>query len=329
MQAKKRYLLTATGILALLVCYYGFSQSRSRWERDAYEVGSLKSFVHEENEDEVVGGALYEHDAHKSARVRRSAGDAPYIQHNDNSNIINKAAGSSSSTSSSSSYAHCRMETCFNFDRCQPHGFKVYVYPIQDKISTKYREILSAFRESKYFTSNPDEACIFVLSIDTLDRDILSTAYVHNIQEKIRGLPLWNNGENHVVFNLYAGTWPDYFEEDLGFDIGKAILAKASFSYTHYRPGYDISLPLFHKEHPYKGGEPGYLQSNNVPPLRKYTLAFKGKRYLTGIGSESRNSLYHIHNGKDIILLTTCKHGKVPKNIIDERCAQDDAEYDK
>ena len=308
MQAKKRYLLAVSGLLALLVCYYGFP--RSNWQPSPFKASSLKSYV---DAEDVAG--LYEEDTHHSARVRRSVSDS-------------LSAQSQETEEGSRAYSKCRMETCFNFERCQ-HGFKVYVYPVQDKISPQYSDMLSAFRESKYYTPVPEEACLFVLSIDTLDRDVLSNNYVHNIPEKIRSSELWNNGENHVVFNLYSGTWPDYLEEDLGFDIGKAILAKASFSHMYYRPGYDISLPLFHKEHPYKGGEPGYLQSNSVPPLRRYTLAFKGKRYLTGIGSESRNSLYHIHNGEDIILLTTCKHGKVPKNIIDERCSTDDEEYDK
>jgi len=54
---------------------------------------------------------------------------------------------------------------------------------------------------------------------------------------------------------------------------------------------------------------------------------------LTGIGSETRNSLFHIHNKKDIILLTTCRHGKnwqkTAKKLNDTRCDQDNEEYDK
>jgi len=83
------------------------------------------------------------------------------------------------------------------------------------------------------------------------------------------------------------------------------------------------------KEHAYRGGEAGHLSTNNVPPTRRYILTFKGKRYLTGIGSETRNSLYHIHNGVDIILLITCKHGKGWQTMKDERCATDNLEYDK
>ena len=38
-----------------------------------------------------------------------------------------------------------------------------------------------------------------------------------------------------------------------GFNIGKAILAKASIAVENYRPRFDISLPLFHRTHPEKG----------------------------------------------------------------------------
>uniref|UniRef100_A0A8C3XN30 Exostosin GT47 domain-containing protein n=1 Tax=Chelydra serpentina TaxID=8475 RepID=A0A8C3XN30_CHESE len=194
-------------------------------------------------------------------------------------------------------HSRCRMETCFDFSRCEKHGFKVFVYPVEreDPVSESYLKIITSIEESRYYTSNPEEACLFILNIDTLDRDHLSIQYVHDINDKIQGFPLWNYGRNHLVFNLYSGTWPNY-TEDLGFDIGQAILAKASFYVENFRPGFDISIPLFSKEHPQKGGERGWLYQNSVPPKKKYMLAFKGKRYLTGIGSDTRNALHHIHN---------------------------------
>jgi len=42
-----------------------------------------------------------------------------------------------------------------------------------------------------------------------------------------------------------------------------------------------------------------------------------------------RNSLYHLHNRQDIVLVTTCKHGKNWRELQDERCDEDNAEYDK
>ncbi|XP_067167453.1 exostosin-like 1 isoform X2 [Apteryx mantelli] len=226
--------------------------------------------------------------------------------------------------------SRCRMETCFDFSRCEKHGFKVFVYPWEkgDPMSDAYLKILTSIEKSRYYTPNPEEACLFVLNIDTLDRDHLSAQYVRNINEKIRGFPLWNDGRNHLIFNLYSGTWPNY-TEDLGFDIGQAILAKASFYTESFRPGFDVSIPLFSKDHPQKGGERGWLYQSSVPPKKKYLLVFKGKRYLTGIGSSTRNALHHIHNGKDIISLTTCKHGKDWEKHKDARCDKDNVDYEK
>ncbi|XP_060114087.1 exostosin-like 1 [Heteronotia binoei] len=227
-------------------------------------------------------------------------------------------------------YSRCRMETCFDFSKCREHGFKVFVYPSEsgDPVSKSYLKIITSLEESRYYTPNPKEACLFVLNTDTLDRDHLSIQYVHNINEKIQGFPLWNDGRNHLIFNLYSGTWPNY-TEDLGFDIGQAILAKASFYAEHFRPGFDISIPLFSKDHPQKGGERGWLHKTSLPPKKKYLLVFKGKRYLTGIGSDTRNALHHIHNGKDIISLTTCKHGKDWEKHKDQRCDKDNTDYEK
>lgn len=136
-----------------------------------------------------------------------------------------------------------------------------------------------------------------------------------------------------------------------------AILIKASMSYENYRPGFDVSFPLFMENHPDRGPQQQQQQQqfqnhrhhdykinnglNNKPTTMietinedkvkstKYLMVFKGKRYTYGIGGETRNSLYHLHNGNDIHIYTTCKHGKKWKEFVDERCDQDNAEYDK
>ncbi|XP_055338110.1 exostosin-1-like [Paramacrobiotus metropolitanus] len=228
----------------------------------------------------------------------------------------------------------CTMQQCFDFQRCRGL-FKLFVYPEDKFLSPIYKNLLAALRASGYATENPEEACVFVLGLDTLDRDRLSDQYITNIDERIHLDPLvqkyWNNGRNHIIFNLYSGTFPDYFEDDIGFDIGYAILAKASMSTRKFRKGFDVSLPLFHNTLPVRGEDAGRLaRSTRYPELaRSYLVSFKGKRYLYGIGSNSRNSLYHIHNGKDIIILTTCRHGKQSKELRDERCDRDDSLYDR
>ena len=252
--------------------------------------------------------------------------DSPSQNEVDDTPALNKL--SSDNVSEQPRYGQCSMSSCFNFTKCQS-GFKVYVYPRQAQVSSSYGKILAALAESRYYTADATQACIFIPSIDTLDQDVRSSDYFE-VSEKLRALPHWNNGQNHIIFNQYSGTWPDYVD-DLDFPLDQAIIAKASFAVHKFRPGFDISFPLFAKDHPLKGGEFGYLGNslNSIPSYRHYLLAFKGKRYLTGIGSETRNSLYHIHNGQDIVLLTTCKHGKGWEKNQDERCKKDNAEYDK
>ncbi|XP_014060651.1 exostosin-1 isoform X2 [Salmo salar] len=323
MQAKKRYLVVSLGACLLLVAYLwglqigefhhqnhhqylfrvaqspGLSLLRQRWPEWTHP---LNTYL-EDGEQEADSPLL--HHQHTSPRERRE------IRNN-----IYKSR-------------RCRMDTCFDFSRCQ-RGFKVYVYPLLkgETVSESYQKILTAVEDSRFHTTDVNEACLYVLGIDTLDRDQLSSQYIHNVKAKVQSLPTWNDGRNHLIFNLYSGTWP-YYTEELGFDIGQAILAKASIDMDNFRPYFDVSIPLFSKDHSQKGGDKGYLTLKNVPPSRKYLLVFKGKRYLTGIGSETRNALYHIHNGEDIILLTTCKHGKDWEKHKDARCDRDNEEYSK
>jgi len=306
MQAKKRYLLVLLSCAFLAYCYFGGYRLKSKHDRLSERTEKLQSYVGELD----------------SELDRDLAGSVFHRRH---------------LWSESQPNTQCRMETCFDSTRCERHGFKVFVYPQTDEEGTplyptpsaSYQKILNIIMESRYHTRDPDEACLFVLAIDTLDRDPLSPDFVRNFPLRVQKLPYWDGGRNHVIFNLYSGTWPDYAEETLGFDFGLAILAKASMSSAHFRPGFDVSFPLFHKEHPEKGGDPGFVSGNTFPTHKKHLLAFKGKRYVHGIGSETRNSLYHLHNEKDMVLVTTCKHGKNWKEMKDERCDEDNHNYDR
>ena len=126
-----------------------------------------------------------------------------------------------------STSAACTMATCFDFSLCEGREFLVYVYPVEEAVppSTSYVKVLEAVRASPFHTTDPALACLFVLGLDTLDRDPLSQDFVRNLPSRLERLATWRGGANHLLFNLYSGTWPDY-AEDLSFHIGRAILAK-------------------------------------------------------------------------------------------------------
>ena len=46
-------------------------------------------------------------------------------------------------------------------------------------------------------------------------------------------------------------------------------------SEENFRQGFDVSLPLFPKQHPERGGEQGLVTAYNFPSAKKYLLAFK------------------------------------------------------
>lgn len=80
---------------------------------------------------------------------------------------------------------NCTYWDCFNIYKCGRTGhdrIAVYVYPPKkyvnengvpatETISKEFYTILDTIIESKYYTSNPEEACIFVPSIDTLNQN--------------------------------------------------------------------------------------------------------------------------------------------------------------
>ena len=245
MQAKKRYLLAVTCVAFLGICYFGaFAPWRSGGASlDRSELASFREDWGRRaaREGTDVGPGV--------RRLQRAAEAVP---------------------------RRCRMATCFDLSRCEGRPFRVYVYPEERSTppGRTYRRLLDVVRESRLATADPAEACLFILSLDTLDRDQLSSDFVHQLDQKVRSLPLWNNGRNHVVFNLFSGSWPGY-SEDLMFDVGEAILAKASMSEQNFRQGFDVSLPLFPKHHPERGGEQGLVAAYNFPAVKKYLLAFK------------------------------------------------------
>ncbi|CAH1373650.1 hypothetical protein MTP99_015021 [Tenebrio molitor] len=149
----------------------------------------------------------------------------------------------------------CTHWDCFNIYRCGRTGhdrIAVYVYPpmkyvdeegfsATELMSREYLALLQAVVNSKYYTANPHEACIFIPSIDTLNQERLRP----NLTSRaLHSLPFWNNGENHLIFNMVSGTAPD-FSPLIELETGKALIAGADFDRYSFRINFDVSIPLY------------------------------------------------------------------------------------
>lgn len=95
---------------------------------------------------------------------------------------------------------NCSYWDCFNVYKCgqrDQERIAIYVYPLKNYADTsgqsafvltrEFYFILQAIVESPYYTPNPNEACIFIPSIDILNQNKVDTNLVGKI---LASLPL-------------------------------------------------------------------------------------------------------------------------------------------
>lgn len=97
----------------------------------------------------------------------------------------------------------CRMFSCFNIYRCKYNEnslISVYVYPYTEfiektgdkltlnPISQQYYELMSAIRQSSYYTDDRDNACVVIPPIDTLNQNGLDLG---TVSRALASLPTW------------------------------------------------------------------------------------------------------------------------------------------
>ncbi|XP_017788520.1 PREDICTED: exostosin-2, partial [Habropoda laboriosa] len=215
----------------------------------------------------------------------------------------------------------CTYFSCFNVYRCGSQGNKllVYVYPpkiyvdslerpIASQITKEFYQILTTIISSKFYTPNPYEACIFIPSIDTLNQNRIK---LQEVSQALKALPFWNNGENHLIFNMIPGTVPDY-NTVIDVPVGKAMIAGAGMSSLTYRFGFDISLPVYS---PLVNSLKSHF--NNTRPWLVISSQMN-------INSAFEQDLLEVKSmsSKDILILGTCLHYTSMNSTI--RCAGED-----
>lgn len=217
----------------------------------------------------------------------------------------------------------CNMASCFDYSRCRGE-LTIYVYPDHEGLqqSMFFKSMLEYFRNSPYYTNDPEQACLFIPSIDTSDRDPLGHDYVPDVEKHLHGLPYWNNGRNHLIFNTFPGTYPHYYEH-LDFDTHQAILVKSCITLRTFRQNFDVSFPHYKPD----SDLPRMTITQPGSP-RQYLATFKGKRYLYGTGKAVREDLRAVDNNSTILVLTTCIHLKTWERFADAECSRDNSRYE-
>ena len=191
----------------------------------------------------------------------------------------------------------CSMESCFDFSRCSlVSGFPVYFYdPTVHSLTSTWESdgqfdsetVLSSVRQffdrSVYRTREPEKACVFVVLLGWgISSESDSTLFSQSpfsprkIEQFLYDLPHWaGDGRNHVLLHL-AQT--DSFDPLTGVNTGRALVAKAIFSNTSFRDGFDVVIP------PNIGPVSGEHLWRDLPPLspirRKLLLSFWGQSTL-------------------------------------------------
>ncbi|KAH7939737.1 hypothetical protein HPB52_016743 [Rhipicephalus sanguineus] len=205
----------------------------------------------------------------------------------------------------------CSYYTCFDVYRCghRHDQVTVYVYPIFNYVdehgkelshqaSREFMELLEAVQQSRFYTPDPSKACLLIPSLDTLNQEGLN---LNAISQILNSLPYWDNGTNHLLFNMLPGVLPSY-ETSLEVNTGQAMVAGGGFDSWTFRRSHDISIPVFNPAR-YELGPSVARRNVGEGPDRPWLLISAQP----GIHFEFRSvvaSLAKVHHG--VLNLTSC-----------------------
>lgn len=173
---------------------------------------------------------------------------------------------------------------------------KFYLYPME-KINIQIKWNYDKFFFNRWLneayisllknpnrTKDPSKADFFIVSFTLICLSFVKFDK-NNIEYLLNNLPYWNNGINHIVFDLTDSEKTFYSNKNLS-------IFKSAFSIDYYNKHKDISLPQF----------PRYRFNEDL--INKYEknvlISFKGhpRKNFNSI----RNKLFKMNNNQNIII---------------------------
>jgi len=141
------------------------------------------------------------------------------------------------------------QEILFDYARCDPDRFLVYVYPEGPGECFQARDdfedmpgLLRALSETAYVTNEPWQACVLIPRTDFHRAVGQDHCKMHDLGD----VKFWDNGRNHLIF-----IFSDIPDESVRETTGSAVVAQASVNSLVttgpgiWRAGHDISIGLF------------------------------------------------------------------------------------
>lgn len=203
----------------------------------------------------------------------------------------------------------CHFWSCFDHSRCAlTSGFPVYLYDTDIYPATSYLRtgVRQTVGYNPHYTTNPQEACVYLVLIGEGEPYDLST---------LKDLPYWGgDGRNHIL--LYLSRSNLAAAPLLPESTGRAIIAQTSYLKQYLRPGFDIIVP------PVLGPPGGDVWAECAPQLparRKYLLSFQGKH--TSKKTEDSTTAFDMADLQQYLTRSTAD-----QFLIDTECSGIDAD---
>jgi alpha-1,4-N-acetylglucosaminyltransferase EXTL3 len=196
--------------------------------------------------------------------------------------------------SSSDKHENCRLSSCFDYSRCSVTSqFPVYVYPPEEtSLSSgldsfvKY-STMHALDSSPHVTFDPHIACLYVVLVS---EKVAAEHSSSEVELMLKQLPYWHgNGLNHVLVNI--ARQPSSLVGLKPFKTGAAMLAQSFFYFDHFRPTFDIVLPV---SLGISHGDVWDQLAMIVPARRQYLLCFVSELQIAKLPNSSLD--YHDHS---------------------------------